>query len=380
MGSSWRRPGKGLRFWPLIGAIACLGLVPDGRDARAEAPVPLVRYAHVFVIVEENKDFELIIDPKVAPNIARLAKTYGVATAFYGEVHPSEANYVAMLGGDTLGIHDDDPFYCKPGSTERFCSGANQPGYTSHTSDAPHIGDQLQARGMTWKAYLESLPEPGSLAVNAADPKYGTAPPMNLIYASKHAGFVNFKSAQTDPHRADHLVGFDRLDADIASDTLPSFGLIVPNQCNEMHGLYGAGVPADCDIAKPLLTVTRGDRVIGELVAKLMGTKAWRSKDNMAIVITFDESGSGKREGCCAVTPDAASNFGGGHIITVVATNHGPRGLADPTPYNHYSLLRTFEDVFGIDQRLGHAADTDKGVVSMTDLFATSKNASAKAH
>jgi phosphatidylinositol-3-phosphatase len=370
------REGPG--FWPLIGALACLGLVPADAGARAHAP--LVRYQHVFVIVEENKDFELIIDPKVAPNIARLARTYGVATAFYGEVHPSEANYVALLGGDTLGIHDDDPFYCKPGSTEPLCAGAARPGYVDHTSDAPHLGDQLRARGLSWKAYLESLPEPGSLAVNAADPKYGNAPPMNLVYASKHAGFVNFKSVQTDPGRAERLVGFDQLEADIRSGKLPNFGLIVPNQCNEMHGLYGVGVVADCDITKPLLTVTRGDRVIGELVAKLMGTRAWRSKDGMAIVITFDESGSGKREGCCAATPDAASNFGGGHIITVVATNHGPRGVADPTPYNHYSLLRTFEDVFGIDQRLGHAADTDKGVVSMTDLFARSKAVSTKAN
>ena len=373
------RSGDIASFWLLISAIAWLGLLAAGGGVWAGAPAPLPRYQHVFVIVEENKDFELIIDPNIAPNIARLAKTYGVATTFYGEVHPSEANYVALLGGDTLGIHDDDPYYCKPRSTEPLCAGAARPGYTDHTSDAPHIGDQLDARGLGWKAYLESLPEPGSLAVNASDPKYGTAPPMNLIYASKHAGFVNFKSVQTDPRRAERLVDFNQLDADISSGKLPNFGLIVPNQCNEMHGLYGAGVPADCDISKPLLTVARGDRVIGEMVAKLMGTKAWRSKDNMAIVITFDESGSGKREGCCAVTPGAASNFGGGHIITVVATNHGPRGVADPTPYNHYSLLRTFEDVFGIDQHLGHAADTDKGVVPMTDLFKTSKVVSANA-
>jgi hypothetical protein len=329
------------------------------------------RYSHVFVIMEENKDFELITNPAVAPNIAGFARTYGLAENFFGEVHPSEANYVALLGGDTLGIADDDPFYCKPGDADPLCVGAKRPGYPDHTSNGPHIGDQLQARGLSWKAYLESLPAPGSLAVNAPDAKYGLAPAMALTYASKHSGFVNFKSTQTDPRRADHLVGFDRLDADIASGRLPNFGLIVPNQCNEMHGLYGKGVPADCDITKPLLTIQRGDRVIGELVARLMATKAWASKKNMAIIITFDESGSGKRDGCCAVTPMATSNFGGGHIATVVITNHGPRHATDETPYNHYSLLRTIEDVFGIKQHLGHAADSEEGVVSMTALFAT---------
>jgi hypothetical protein len=69
------------------------------------------------------------------------------------------------------------------------------------------------------------------------------------------------------------------------------------------------------------------------------------------------------------VTPGAASNFGGGHIPTIVITNHGPRGLADPTPYSHYSLLRTLEDAFGITVRLGHAADADRGVKPMVALF-----------
>jgi hypothetical protein len=327
-------------------------------------------YSHVFVIVEENKDAELIMKGDADPNIVRLGKAFGIAQNFYGEVHPSEANYVALLGGDTMSIHDDDAYYCKAGDRDLLCPGASRAGYANHTTEARHLGDQLQAHNLTWKGYYESLPAAGSLDVNAPDPKTTGGVSLPMTYASKHSGFINFKDVQTDPDRARHLVGFDQLEADMKSGDLPAFGLIVPNQCNEMHGLYGAGVPADCDIRKPLLTVERGDRVVGELVDKLMATPAWQSGENVAIVITFDESGSGKREGCCAVTPAAPSNFGGGHIFTVVITNHGPRGLVDPIPYNHYSLLRTLEDVFGIDERLGHAADVDKGVVSMTPLFA----------
>jgi len=94
----------------------------------------------------------------------------------------------------------------------------------------------------------------------------------------------------------------------------------------------------------------------------------WASADNVAIVITWDED-SGNRVGCCASDPASAANFGGGHIATVVVTNHGPRGVADPTPYNHYSLLRTLEDAFGIRTYLRHADDTAKGVVPMLPLF-----------
>jgi hypothetical protein len=106
------------------------------------------------------------------------------------------------------------------------------------------------------------------------------------------------------------------------------------------------------------------------LADKIMATPEWASDHNLAIVITFDE-GSGKaRGGCCSVTPDAPSNYGGGHIPTIVVTNHGPRGVADPTPYNHYSLLRTIEDAFRLQPYLERAGDAAGNVRPMASLFA----------
>jgi hypothetical protein len=328
------------------------------------------RYDHVFVIVEENKDYDQVLDPAAAPNIAGLAKRYGDATRFYGEVHPSEANYVAILGGDTFGIHDDDAYYCKAGSTRPQCDGAMAAGYADHTVRSRHLGDQLLANGLSWKGYYESLPQPGSPAVVAGDPRYDNGTRKTALYASKHSGFMNFADVQDDPRRAERIVGFEQLDRDLAAGTLPTFALIVPNQCNEMHGLSGDGVPADCLGANKAALIRRGDAFAGELVRRLQATPAWTGRGNVAIVITFDEGAGKTRDGCCAVTPDAPSNFGGGHIPTIVITNHGPRGLSDDTPYNHYSLLRTLEDAFGLREHLGHAADTDKGVRPMTRLFA----------
>ena len=52
------------------------------------APAPsLPRYDHVFVIVEENKDYEQMLDPAKAPHLAGLAKTYGEATQFLSLIH-----------------------------------------------------------------------------------------------------------------------------------------------------------------------------------------------------------------------------------------------------------------------------------------------------
>ncbi|MBP2278310.1 alkaline phosphatase family protein [Sphingomonas sp. PL20] len=353
----------------LICASLSVASTAPAREANLEPAECGPVYTHIFVIVEENKDFSQVMDPAIAPNISRLANEYASADNFFGEEHPSEANYLALLGGDTFGIHDDDAFYCTPGSTAAHCNHAREPGYVDHTVNAAHLGDQLRGKGLSWKGYYESLPEPGSLAVLSGDSRVGRGSGLSALYASKHSGFANFRDVQIDPARSSLLVGFEQLDADIAVGKLPAFALIVPNQCNEMHGLFGIGVPGDCTILNTRRLITRGDRVVGELVAKLQATADWRSHENMAIVITFDEGSGGSKGGCCSVTPGASSNYGGGHIPTIVITNHGPRGLRDATPYNHYSLLRTIEDAFRITEHLRRAGDSAGGVVSMTPLF-----------
>src|SRR5450432_3485845 len=111
----------------LIGCLATLA-------ASAAPASALPRYAHVLVIVEENKDYAQVLSGAFAPNLSRLARTYGEATNFFSEVHPSEANYVALVGGDTFGIHDDDAFYCKPGmGADPVCKGSDAPGYVAHS-------------------------------------------------------------------------------------------------------------------------------------------------------------------------------------------------------------------------------------------------------
>jgi hypothetical protein len=355
-------------------AAAAVLLAPLATAAvRTGGTEGVSRYDHVFVIVDENKDYDQILDPAAAPNITALAKQYGEATRFYAEVHPSEANYVALLGGDTFGIHDDDAYYCRAGSERPQCDGAKAPGYADHTIRAPHLGDQLVAAGLTWKGYYESLPKPGALDVVASDPRFDNGTRKTALYASKHSGFMNFADVQDDPRRAERIVGFDQLDRDLATGAMPTFALIVPNQCNDMHGLHGAGVPTDCNGDNKAALIRRGDAFAGDLVRRIQASPLWASRGNVAIVLTFDEGAGKSREGCCGVTPDAVSNFGGGHIPTLVITNHGPRGLRDDAPYSHYSLLRTVEDSFGLQAHLGHAAESDHGVKPMAKLFATAR-------
>src|ERR1700684_1127642 len=98
----------------LTGA-AILGLsVQSGALAAGAVP----RYEHIFVIIEENHTAGEITGNPGAPAINRLAGTYGYASKFYAERHPSEPNYIALVGGNTFGVQDDDAFYCKPRANE----------------------------------------------------------------------------------------------------------------------------------------------------------------------------------------------------------------------------------------------------------------------
>ncbi len=312
----------------LIGALS-IAAAPLRSDLR----VP--RYAHIFMIVDENKSYERVMSGQNAPVIAALAKQYGNATHFYAETHPSEPNYVAIVGGSTFGIADDAPFSS-----------------AGHTVDAPNLATQLEGAGFTWKGYYESLPEAGSLAVRSG------------LYASKHSGFLNFRSVQQDPRRSEHLVDFLQMQKDLRSGHIPNFAFIVPNLCNDMHGAIG-NTPFDCWTTPGL--IRRGDNEIKTLVGEIMASAAWSSKANAAIVLTFDEDDGGGTQGCCGTDPRDPANAGGGHVPTIVITNHGPRRVVDSTPYSHYSLLRTIEDAFGIHRYLGHA--NDPTVVPMVPFF-----------
>lgn len=337
------------------------------------------RYEHIFVIVAENKRFDEIVGQPEAPRLNALAREYGLATSYYGVVHPSEGNYVALLGGDTFGIRDDDAWYCKPMTAGLYCPHAILPGYVSHSIAALSLMDQLPAAKLTWKGYFEDLPAQGSLDVFSSGGRASDLDAPRELYAAKHNGFINFERVRQDPELAKKMVPLSQLSADLAGGALPNYAQIVLNQCNDMHGLSASGShepPADCAVGTNkrdalAALIRRGDAAIGDIVDRIMTAPVWSKATNVAIVITWDEDNwnTAGVQGCCGFEPGSAANFGGGHVPTIVVTNHGPRHVEDPEPYNHYSLLRTTEEAFGINDYLGFAGASDKGVKAMTPLF-----------
>ena len=79
--------------------------------AGASGSPSVPHYDHIFLIVEENHGFADVIGNTAAPNLNALVNRFGLATQYFGVAHPSEPNYVALMGGNTFGIANDDPYY-----------------------------------------------------------------------------------------------------------------------------------------------------------------------------------------------------------------------------------------------------------------------------
>jgi len=322
---------------------------------------------HVFVIMLENHSKSSVLGDPNAPFINHLASEYAVAGNYYGVTHPSEPNYVAAISGSNWWTNNDNP-------DNRF--------------DHLNLVDELEAHHKTWAAYMEAMPSAGYLGDYWPD---SSTP----LYASKHNPFVLFDDIRNDPERLSHDKPYTELAHDLNSGRAPDFVWITPDQCNDMHGGVYSAVPDHPETPCPYGNTKddpndaalkqKADAFVKQAVTTIMSSRAWTG--NSAIFIVTDEDdytgnsatdGWESAEGCCdspvvpANDPDVpgwqGGVYGGGLIPAVIVTTHGKRGgYTSNTPYNHYSLLRTIEDAWGLD-RLGYTSDTAQ-VQSMSEFF-----------
>jgi hypothetical protein len=246
-----------------------------------------------MVIVMENREYSKVIGNRSAPYINGLARSGALAGNYYAITHPSLPNYLALTGGQTFGITSD-------------CTGC--------VARGPNLADQLDSAGRSWRAYMEQLPAPCSKVATSAG------------YAKKHDPFLYYPSIADNPSRCARVVPLGGLPDDLQTGHLPDFVWITPNLCDDGH---------DC----PLSTA---DRFLAHIVPSLLSQLGPRG----FLVITWDE-GSSKR-GCCRLAH-------GGRVATILSGPQVRRGARGSGAFDHYSLLRTIEDAFGLGH-LGQAA------------------------
>jgi hypothetical protein len=333
MSSSARR----LLTLAIAACWAVTGLAPASASPRSAVAA---HYDHVFVIVEENHSFTDVIGNPAAPNLNALASAYGIATNYFGVTHPSEPNYVALLGGSPFTVNSDDAYY-----VQRVA--------------APSLISELDQAHVSWKAYLQGLPHPGYQGI-CYPANCNGEPDKDPLYVSKHDGIQNYT---TSLNAADwsRQVPIDQLGSDLRSGNVPAFNWVIPDECHDQHGdppycidsgNTGGGDPQDQRL------VAFGDHYLGHLVAQITGAAFW-AKGNNAIDIVYDEGDS--------------NAHGGGRVANIVVTSHGPRHLQAPAFYSHYSLLQTIQRNFGLPC-LQNTCDTAT-VKPLTPLFAVTGSA-----
>jgi len=306
----------------LLGSLVFGGCANNSGSTLAKcdpvASTPAVAPPHwggtVFTIVMENHSRSEILGNTKAPFINQLASQNAVAEGYHDSfVHPSEPNYFWMVAGQNFGVLDDsDP--------------------ASHHLDATsHIADQVEAAGLTWKAYQESMGDPCGLKSHGR-------------YAAKHNPFAYFNDingwdgAAFHPELRcnEHVVDYTQLDTDIANKAIANYVFITPNLDNDMH---------DGSIAL-------GDSWLAREVPKLQATDGY--KNGGVIFLLWDEGGGSPASDdppFLAISPNAVA------------------GMQSQVDYDTSSYLKTVQDILGVTE-LPCAASTARTTVdSMTDLF-----------
>jgi len=289
----------------LAGCVVRTPINPHSQITGAPPPRQH-HFDRVLIIVLENQNFE---SAQADPILKELAAQGASFSDFHGLFHPSYPNYLAMISGRDLRI-----------------DGINGDAQRDFPDDANHrtIADLFAEAGdanLTWKNYAENYPA-----------KAGATEPFlkdgdGKLYRRKHVPFLSFRAVQTKWFR--NVVSVDPSDAnnafahDARNHNLPNYSFYTPNMENDGHDPGKAqGLASAARWLKRFLTESFPAEV----------------RAGTLIVVTFDES-EGREKSNRIYTV-----FLGDMVKPAAQQNQADL----QQPYNHYNVLRTIEDNFGL--------------------------------
>ena len=378
----------------LIAAIALLLLQSSAGavDHEREAGPGRV-FQHVFVVVLENEGYDKTFGANSpAPYLSTTLPRQGVLLSqYYGTGHVSLDNYIAMISGQAASVQTraDCQTYADFVMTGMTADGQAIGTGCVYPASVKTIADQLTQKGRTWRAYAEDMGnDPNREAARCGHPQIGavdltqsseapsSAVPLGDQYAARHNPFVYFHSIIDSPACDANVVNFSSLQQDLQSEeTTANFTFITPNLCDDGHD-------APCKNGQPGGLVS-ADAFLQKWVPIITAAPAYR-RDGL-LVIVFDEGGlsvglnpaggyliSAPGQSCCNQQPGPNlgafpqsstlgpytleyQSFGGDRTGAVLLSPFLKGGTVSNTPFNHYSLLKTIEDIFDVDGYLGYA-------------------------
>jgi hypothetical protein len=342
-----------------IAAATVAALLASFAGTATAASLPPIKHVWIVVLENENADTSFAADSP-APYLAKTLPSQGqFLKNYYGTGHLSLDNYITMVSGQPPNpmTQADCQFYQDFAGTVGSDGVAVGQGCV-YPAEVKTIADQLEAKGLTWKGYMEDQ------AASSTEKKTCRHPALNQHdgtqtaraddqYAARHNPFVYFHSIIDRPICDTNVLDLSALPGDLASKgTTPSYSFITPDLCSDGHDAPCAdGRPGGLKSANDFLT---------EWIPKITGSPAYA--DGGLVIVTFDEAGNDASD-CCnePMGPNTPNNGGttqgngGGRIGAVLLSPYIKAGSVNDTPYNHYSLLRSIEDLFGVPH-LAYAA------------------------
>ena len=302
----------------LLAMLAACGAQQDrsgvahARVAAASVPA----YDHIFVVMEENRDYSQIVGSSAAPYLNSLLTHGASASNMDAVTHPSANNYLADVSGQT--------YTTVPPAVGSPISDSCTPTDSGCSTTATNLFDEIEASGRTWGAYMEDMPSACYTSHNSGN------------YVERHNPVPYFSQIRDSASRCANDKPYAALAGDLGSAaTTPNFVWITPNLQDDMHNG----------------TIAQGDAWAKSNVPQILGSPAWTTQRSL-LVIAWDEN---------------ASQNDGNHIPFIALSSDGSiaPGTVDSTHYTMYSFLRTVEDAWGLPPM--HAGDS--GASDMSAMF-----------
>jgi hypothetical protein len=298
----------------LLGSTGCGGgstvpplSVQNPTPTPTPTPTPgttsTTAHDRVFLVVFENHSYSSVVGNTSMPYLNSLIGSFGLATNYFANAHPSLPNYFVLTTGQTLALTDDFP------------------GPVSNDNAAR----ALTTAGKSWRVYAQSLPATGYTG--------GDQGP----YIKHHNPFAYFSDVLGSSAQANNMVPFSQFSADLNANTLPNYSFIVPDNSHNSHDCPSGG--SNCNDNDKLHDA---DEFLRTNIAPLIASASFQKSG--LLIITFDEA-------------DISDfSFGGGKVATVVISSKAKPGFQSTTFYQHQSVLRLMLKALGLTAFPGAAS------------------------
>jgi hypothetical protein len=113
----------------------------------------------------------------------------------------------------------------------------------------------------------------------------------------------------------------------LRQNILPAYSFVTPDACHDMH-----------DCPKRV-----GDAWLRSWLPLILANTSYQNGE-LVVFLTFDEGRGGFEGESCHLHPSDPSC----HVATIVISPYVEPGTVSRTPFTHYSLLRTTENLLGL--------------------------------